>query len=783
MSNSGIGGRESLAVLQELASQPGPPALSVSPGRAWLAILSRRSPPTLPDLARPFRMICGVPVDSAAGWPRTAFSCVGIDFVEVSSPRRLALRLENVDSFSPIGFSRRGSRLGFLTTGGSEVRLAWADGESGMVSHGSGPPVHPIIPGPAMWCGPAHTIVYRARLSEWEALWKSPTCEAIAEDVDSPRVTSSLVRGAANGFTAAWIEEVLRSQVTVLDTLTDNARPVGPPGCFRRIEPSPDGRYLLLERLTGPFVSARLLSAMPAEIEVWRLFHSADTPFVQRLSAVSDHVGQGNAPLSRSWHWHPLEQSTLVTKAICGTGHRIVARREPFNGNENELAKTEHTCVRYCWTTEGHLLTWEHDRSLNMLLLCLTSPHGARIVVWRGPLLPATGPAPQWRREGEAAVNEVTPVWNTGRSDRVVFQKDEFLYIRTGKSGGRNTGQMLERLGTLSGSRDTVYRGSTDEHEYVITMLDDEAETLLAAAESAEAPLEYRLVYRRLKRFRSLAGSPPGARKRPAMTRELVHYVGDRRRLSATLFRPAHSAAQGAAPCLVWIYPDLAGFRSVGERVGVNQHPRITELSFLPLVFSGYPVVHLPEIPLVPDRTRPEVMIEQLVCAVSNLVDGLTEYGIDRKRIAVGGHCLGGYAAALLLAKTDLFCAGVSCSGFYNLTVRPTGWRLTAQRSMADSADVYRDGSPLFCVGSIKAPLLIICGEHDEYQQYIDITMESRRMAETLAAAGGQVRLVCLSHEGHRYESRESMMTVHGEMLRWCALHVLPARTVSTKGT
>ena len=140
-----------------------------------------------------------------------------------------------------------------------------------------------------------------------------------------------------------------------------------------------------------------------------------------------------------------------------------------------------------------------------------------------------------------------------------------------------------------------------------------------------------------------------------------------------------------------------------------------------------------------------------------------------RAGIAIGGHCIGAYASTQLLASSRLFCAGIACGGFYNLTNRPKGWLLTGRRSMQDCPDAYIEGSPLLNPRRIVAPLLLMHGEHDGSCGWIRRSRPGRCLA--IASTGGTARYVCLLRKGHHYEARESLDIFNAELLRWCDAH------------
>ena len=110
------------------------------------------------------------------------------------------------------------------------------------------------------------------------------------------------------------------------------------------------------------------------------------------------------------------------------------------------------------------------------------------------------------------------------------------------------------------------------------------------------------------------------------------------------------------------------------DRLYDNQWVGADGISPLALLDHGYAIAHFPQLPLRPSAENPAGMTGQLVDTISSLVEALVAAGAARDRIAIGGHCLGADASTQLLASSRLFCAGIACGGFYNLTNRAKGW-------------------------------------------------------------------------------------------------------------
>jgi dipeptidyl aminopeptidase/acylaminoacyl peptidase len=133
---------------------------------------------------------------------------------------------------------------------------------------------------------------------------------------------------------------------------------------------------------------------------------------------------------------------------------------------------------------------------------------------------------------------------------------------------------------------------------------------------------------------------------------------------------------------------------------------------------------------------------------------------VDPARIAILGGSYGGYMTLMGLTKApDRWAAGVAIVPFANWFTEYENEDEVLQAfdrvfmgDPVEHADRWRDRSPFFFVGNIKAPLLLLAGENDircpaeETQQMIDAIQENGGVVEAKVYAG----------EGHGFVKREN---------------------------
>jgi dipeptidyl aminopeptidase/acylaminoacyl peptidase len=183
-------------------------------------------------------------------------------------------------------------------------------------------------------------------------------------------------------------------------------------------------------------------------------------------------------------------------------------------------------------------------------------------------------------------------------------------------------------------------------------------------------------------------------------------------------------------------------------------------------VTQGYAVLDNATMPVVGDsKTVNDTFVTQIVANAQAAIDILDKMGVgDPKRVGVGGHSYGAFMTANLLARCDLFAAGIARSGAYNRTLTPFGFQ-SEQRTLWEAPDTYLKMSPFMYADKIKTPLLMIHGMADNNSGTFPI--QSERLFAALKGFGATARFVYLPYESHGYSARESVLTVLAEMFEW----------------
>ena len=221
---------------------------------------------------------------------------------------------------------------------------------------------------------------------------------------------------------------------------------------------------------------------------------------------------------------------------------------------------------------------------------------------------------------------------------------------------------------------------------------------------------------------------------------ELVRWTSlDGEALDGLLVKPENFNPDRQYPMLVYFYERLSD--------GLHQHraPDAGRSSINPTIYAsrGY-LVFLPDI-----HYRTGYPGESAYNAVMSGVQHLTEQGfVDKKRIGLQGHSWGGYQAAYLVTRTNLFACAEAGAPVANMTSAYGGirWESGLNRqfqyerqqsriggSLWEYPMRYLENSPLFALDKVRTPLLILHNDEDgavPWYQGIELFTGLRRLGK-----------------------------------------------------
>jgi dipeptidyl aminopeptidase/acylaminoacyl peptidase len=746
------------------------PLVAVSPARDVIALGSRRSMPSIAELARPWLGLAGSRIDPSNNGPRAIPSGTDITLRTIATGVERKIQVPADAHIALIGFSPDGARLAFTNTRDARIDLHIADVATG-ATRVVDAALNTIVGGcgwlsdsSALLC----TFVPTDRRSP-PAAPAAPSGPNIQENHGPAGPIRTFQDLLTNAHDEALFEYYATSQLAFVDAATGRRSPLGKPGIVTGAA-SPDGQYILVSKVKRPFSRLLTWGQFPRDVEVWN--RRGETVRTVANVPMGDTVPMNGVITGpRAQRWTPLDPATLVWVEALDKGdiknkvpHRdkILSLAAPFTGEPVEVAKTQYRFGGASWTDNGTILLTENDRDTRTTRTWVLNNRWSE-------------PRKLWDRKQQDSYSDPgNPVFRPGRP--TILQVGDAIYLNglgASKDGDR---PFLDRLNLRTFATERLFRSDTNSFESIVGLLDENAARVLTRKENRTLPPNY---FIRDLRAGTEQAITQFADPHPQLTKAMADrmFVTYKRKdgvgLSGTIYLPVGYQKGQRVPMLLWAYPqEFVDSDAAGQVVGSpNRYTAVSGASHLLVLMQGYAVFDGPTMPIVgPGETANDKYIEQLVASAEAAVDKAVDLGIaDRNRIAVGGHSYGAFMTANLLAHSDLFAAGIARSGAYNRSLTPFGFQAET-RTFWEVPDVYAKMSPFWYANKIKEPILLTHGEADDNSGTFPI--QSERFYMALKGHGATVRYVTLPHEAHGYLARESNMHVVAEMLNWLDQYV-----------
>ena len=583
----------------------------------------------------------------------------------------------------------------------------------------------------------------------------------------------------ANAHDEALFDYYFTSQLTRV-SLDGKTSAVGKPGIISGVSISPDGQYLLINRLKRPYSYLVPANLFPTEIVVTTLDGApvkmvADRPLGDNLPAAFDAVPTG----PRSVNWRGDAPATLVWAEAQDGGEprkkvaihdSVYTLAAPFSAGPTKLIDLDQRYRGVTWGRPDFALVqsrWWQTRMEKRIAIDPAKPGTGRLLLERNY-------QDRYNDPGEALVRR------DARGQALLhFTPDgKAVFVYGDGASAKGEFPFIGRMALADGKVSRLWQSGAAYYEQPIALADEAGKSVITRRESAKDPPNYYVhALAAGAKARALTAFPDRAPQFAGVTKQTITYQrADGVKLSGVLYLPAgyDKAKDGPLPLLMWAYPaEFTDAAVAGQTVDEgNRFTRPAGISHLFLLTQGYAVLDNPAFPIIGrNGAEPnDTYVEQLVADAQAAVDAVVALGVaDRDRIAVGGHSYGAFMTANLLAHTRLFRAGIARSGAYNRTLTPFGFQ-AEQRTYWEATDTYTKMSPFTYAPNIKDPILLIHGEADDNQGTFPI--QSERFYAALKGAGATVRYVTLPNEPHGYRALESTKHTLWEMTQWMDKYV-----------
>lgn len=768
-------------VIADVLDAPAFPAVSVSPTRDTIALVTSARYPSIAEVSEPMLRLAGVRINPKTNGPARQGSITALSFMRLADQSKVNAKLPAGKVSSPT-WSDDGKRFFLTVTSADGIGLWVGTVADGSVSEVKGVRLNDAIGDAVQWLSKDELLVQLIP----EKRGKSPEAPTapVGPVVQESSGKAAPVRTYQDMLTSAHDEALFEyhctSQLAVVK-LDGTVTKVGEPAIYTGVSPSPTAKYLLVTRLKKPFSYLHPYSAFPKTTEVWdrggKSLHTVvDSPLQDKVPIEGVPTGP------RGIRWVAGEDDELMWAEALDGGdpktkvpHRdeLFTYAAPFTGKPKSQYKTEHRFSGVNFFMHGNWLVADFDRERKWTRTVVVERESGKALFtlfdrsindrYNDPGTPLTMPLPNGQR--------VVPVVHGD------------LYLSSSGATPKGDFPKLTAYNPDRKQTKTLFQSREGVYESVVSVIDFEKNTFLVRRESPTEPPNYYLKTGD-KEVKLTDNKDPFPDLRNVKKQLVTSKRKDGVEISFTLYTPPGVKDGEKLPTVFWAYPREFNDAATAGQVSGSPY-RFTTLggySHLFFLTQGYAVMDEVSMPIVgKPETANDTFIDQLLSTAEAAIDKACEVGsVDRNRIGVGGHSYGAFMTANLLAHCDLFRAGIARSGAYNRTLTPFGFQ-NERRTFWEAPDVYAKMSPFNNAQKVNEPLLLIHGQADSNPGTFPV--QSERMYQAVRGHGGTVRLVLLPHEDHGYSARESVGHVLAEQIEWFDKHVKGAKPREPKGT
>ncbi|WP_134091306.1 prolyl oligopeptidase family serine peptidase [Olivibacter sp. XZL3] len=766
--------------IQELLDAPTTPLVRFNKSGTKLLLLRLPDYPSLEDISQPILGLAGLRINPLNNSSAVSATYTSMSIQEVNSTNeKLVDGLPKEARIANITWSPDERYIAFTNATKEGVELWLVDAARAQAKKLTEKYLNDAYGETLQWAPDgSHLLVQTVIESRGEQPQESPVPSSpiIQESIGKAAPSRTYQNLLKNSYDEKLMDYYLTSQPMKV-RLDGSTEKVLAPGIYRGIQYSPDGKYLLTQKVIRPYSYLVPIYSFPFENVIYTAWGKevkklATSPLAENLPTGFDAVING----PRRYGWRADAAATLYWVEAQDGGdpnkeHRtrdaVYTLKAPFN---REPFKLIETALRYKgieWANKQYAIIreeWRKDRREKMTLIHPESGKIVKVIAARSSEDAYTDPGNFVHVDGpyEQAVllleNETEPT---------------AFSIGTGSSpeGDR---PFLMRWKLLSDQKDTLFKSKAPYYEEPL-FFNNKGVVYISRESVEQAPNIYKIDLKNGNGVSLTSFPDPYPSLRGVTKQQLSYPRKDGIKLTATLYLPkGYTKEQGPLPVLMWAYP--REFKSLEAAGQVKGSPyRFTRLAFRSPVYwvsRGYAILDQTDMPIVGEGTEEpnDTFIQQIQDNAQAVIDYVVEMGVaDRNRIAVGGHSYGAFMTANLLAHTDLFAAGIARSGAYNRTLTPFGFQYES-RTYWEAPEVYYQMSPFSYANKIKTPLLMTHGIDDENSGTFPI--QSERLYNAIKGHGGTVRLVLLPKEFHGYRAKESIMHTFWEMDCWLEKYV-----------
>lgn len=768
--------------IADLIDAPPIPYISIDPTNKWMLLHEYPNLISIDELAQPELRLAGIRINPQNHGPSRSRYVTGLKLLEINTGKEFVIEgIPQKVKIRDISWSPDGNYVAFLSSKENGQDLWVVDVSEKFAKILVKDKMTSVYGSPFSWLPDNNTLICKILPEEIATVpveTTVPTGPVVQETSGKKAPARTYQDLLKTAYDETLFEYHFQAQVYKV-SLDGNGEPIGKTGIIRRIAPSPDGKYILVETVHKPFSYLVPSYRFPYLVEIWDLQGNvvkriADLPLAEEVP-----IGFGAVPTGpRSFEWRSDMPATLYwaeaqdggdPKAEAAIRDNIYTLSAPFTDHPELFISLHLRYVNVSWGNKQLALVnewWWKDRRIRSWKINPSSETPDTTLLHDY----------SWQDRYNDPGNPLMKELPNGHIVLLMNGQNNTIFLVGDGASPEGDRPFIDSYNFNKNQTKRLWRSEAPYFERPINLIDINKLTMITRRESVSEPPNYFIRDIQNKKISQITKFQHPTPQLKDVKKELIRYKRkDGITMTATLYLPPkYKTGDGPLPLLMWAYPQE--FKSADAAGQVTDSPyRFVRIGWwTPLLWlvSGYAVLDDPTMPIIGegDKEPNDTYVEQLVASAQAAADEVVRRGVaEKEHLAIGGHSYGAFMTANLLAHSDIFAAGIARSGAYNRTLTPFGFQ-AEERTFWEAPEVYFKMSPFMHAEKVNEPILLIHGKADNNSG--TFPMQSERFYNAIKGHGATARLVMLPLESHGYRSRESIMHMLWEMTTWLDKYV-----------
>jgi dipeptidyl aminopeptidase/acylaminoacyl peptidase len=568
-------------------------------------------------------------------------------------------------------------------------------------------------------------------------------------------------------------------------------RKIGEPAMYMSISLSPDGKYILAEKMVEPFSYIVGYNSFPRELQVMDLEGKVlstirKVPLKEAMRGDRDRQGEGDLPrdvawrpdgkgLSFLWREKKKEEKPEEDSDDSKQKDRLMFLSPPFDMSQvKALVVSEERFSDVIYSSEGHFafatLTKRDGRKRQQEIVAydLTKKEPKPYV-----LVKDIDPEDVLKLPGKI----VTLRTGNGIVYALLSTDQRSVYLQgPGYKEDFKPQPFIDRITIKRSEKIRIFESKKDVYERPLVPVDDNMSQIIISRESMSVFPDCYLWHKDGSAEKLTNNRDPFSEVARCKRIDFDFKRRDGLVMQGRISLPVDYKEGSRVPAVFWAYPreyrsfeeyKKAAFRSHNHNAFPHLDYRNSSEIWLT---QGYAVVE-PDIPIIGKQEKyNDNYIAHLTDSMYAAIRKVDQMGyVDIDRIGVGGHSYGAFMTVNLLAHSSFFKAGIAGDGAFNRTLTPMTFQ-NERRFLWEAQDTYLEMSPFFYADHIDTPLLMYHGGQDNNTG--TFLIQSERLLQALTGLGKKAVLYIYPFESHGPRCIETYMDLWARWIDWFDTYV-----------